>query len=300
MCRVYYNIIRSTAIISLTNKQRESDGKGVKKKTQPSLFVLKDEVSQMLRIDKVTKEFPQSSGGRKRVLEDISLKIEDNEFVCILGKSGCGKSTLLNLLAGYTVPDYGALYLDRNMIHGPSADRGIVFQEYALYPWYTVLQNVAFGPSVRKDLNAEEIAMQYIKMIGLEKYKDYYPDSLSGGMRQRVGIARALANNPRILLMDEPFSALDPYTREKMREELLNIWETEKTTVIFITHSVPEAVYLADRVVMIKSGKIKMDEKIDIPRKREMNNPKFVEYVNRFEAMLSDGNQVAKTTITND
>lgn len=254
----------------------------------------------MLRIDKVTKEFPQSSGGRKRVLEDISLKIEDNEFVCILGKSGCGKSTLLNLLAGYTVPDYGALYLDRNMIHGPSADRGIVFQEYALYPWYTVLQNAAFGPSVRKDPNAEEIAMKYIKMIGLEKYKDYYPDSLSGGMRQSVGIARALANNPRILLMDEPFSALDPYTREKMREELLNIWETEKTTVIFITHSVPEAVYLADRVVMIKSGKIKMDEKIDIPRKREMNNPKFVEYVNRFEAMLSDGNQVAKTTITND
>ena len=254
----------------------------------------------MLRIDKVTKEFPQSSGGRKRVLEDISLKIEDNEFVCILGKSGCGKSTLLNLLAGYTVPDYGALYLDKDMIHGPSADRGIVFQEYALYPWYTVLQNVAFGPSVRKDPNAEEIAMKYIKMIGLEKYKDYYPDSLSGGMRQRGGIARALANNPRILLMDEPFSALDPYTREKMREELLNIWETEKTTVIFITHSVPEAVYLADRVVMIKSGKIKMDEKIDIPRKREMNNPKFVEYVNRFEAMLSDGNQVAKTTITND
>ncbi len=170
----------------------------------------------MLRIDKVTKEFPQSSGGRKRVLEDISLKIEDNEFVCILGKSGCGKSTLLNLLAGYTVPDYGALYLDRNMIHGPSADRGIVFQEYALYPWYTVLQNVAFGPSVRKDLNAEEIAMQYIKMIGLEKYKDYYPDSLSGGMRQRVGIARALANNPRILLMDEPFSALDHICERKL------------------------------------------------------------------------------------
>lgn len=215
MCRVYYNIIRSTAIISLTNKQRESDGKGVKK-TQPSLFVLKDEVSQMLRIDKVTKEFPQSSGGRKRVLEDISLKIEDNEFVCILGKSGCGKSTLLNLLAGYTVPDYGALYLDRNMIHGPSADRGIVFQEYALYPWYTVLQNVAFGPSVRKDPNAEEIAMKYIKMIGLEKYKDYYPDSLSGGMRQRVGIARALANNPRILLMDEPFSALDHICERKL------------------------------------------------------------------------------------
>ena len=120
MCRVYYNIIRSTAIINSTNKQRESDGKGVIKKTQPSLFVLKDEVSQMLRIDKVTKEFPQSSGGRKRVLEDISLKIEDNEFVCILGKSGCGKSTLLNLLAGYTVPDYGALYLDKDMIHGPS------------------------------------------------------------------------------------------------------------------------------------------------------------------------------------
>ena len=169
----------------------------------------------MLRIDKVTKEFPQSSGGRKRVHEDISLKIEDNEFVCILGKSGCGKSTLLNLLAGYTVPDYGALYLDRNMIHGPSADRGIVFQEYALYPWYTVLQNVAFGPSVRKDPNAEEIAMKYIKMIGLEKYKDYYPDSLSGGMRQRVGIARALANNPRILLMDEPFSALDHIHKRK-------------------------------------------------------------------------------------
>ena len=142
--------------------------------------------------------------------------------------------------------------------------------------------------------------LQLVKIPNAEKRMKQYPFEFSGGMRQRVGIARALANNPRILLMDEPFSALDPYTREKMREELLNIWETEKTTVIFITHSVPEAVYLADRVVMIKSGKIKMDEKIDIPRKREMNNPKFVEYVNRFEAMLSDGNQVAKTTITND
>lgn len=252
----------------------------------------------MLRIDKVTKEFPQAGGGRKRVLEDISLRIEDNEFVCILGKSGCGKSTLLNMLAGYTVPDYGAIYLDKDMIQGPSADRGIVFQEYALYPWYTVLQNVAFGPSVRKVPEAEEIAMKYIKMIGLEKYKDYYPDSLSGGMRQRVGIARALANNPKILLMDEPFSALDPYTREKMQEELLNIWETQKTTVVFITHSVPEAVYLADRVVMIKSGKIRIDETIDIPRKRDMNSAKFAEYTNQFESLLADGNQRTKTVLT--
>lgn len=256
----------------------------------------------MLRIDKVTKEFPMEGGGRKRVLEDISLRIEDNDFVCVLGKSGCGKSTLLNLLAGYTIPDYGSLYLDNKEIAGPSADRGIVFQEYALYPWYTVLQNVAFGPSVRKQSNAEEIAMKYIEMIGLEKYKDYYPDSLSGGMKQRVGIARALANNPKILLMDEPFSALDPYTREKMREELLNIWEKEKTTVIFITHSVPEAVYLADRVVMIKKGKIELDEKIDIPRRRDMNDPRFVEYVNRYEQKLADGRSgyAPKTTITND
>jgi len=136
----------------------------------------------------------------------------------------------------------------------------------------------------------------------MEEYAGYYPASLSGGMKQRVGIARALANNPDMLLMDEPFSALDPFTRENMRKELLNIWEKEKTTVLFITHSVPEAVYLADRIIMLKNGKIAVNEKIDIPRDREMNHPKFVGYVNRYEEMLAEGQaeHVNKTIITND
>lgn len=256
----------------------------------------------MLYVDHLSKSFLDENGNEKTVLDDISFLVKDHEFVCVLGKSGCGKSTLLSILAGFAAPTKGDCWIDSEEIKGPSRSRGVVFQEHALCPWYTVLENVAFGPSVNKKKNAKEIAMKYVKMVGMEEYAGYYPASLSGGMKQRVGIARALANNPDMLLMDEPFSALDPYTRENMRKELLKIWEKEKTTVLFITHSVPEAVYLADRIIMLKNGKIAVNEKVEIPRDREMNDSKFVAYVNRYEAMLAEGQaeHTDKTVITND
>lgn len=256
----------------------------------------------MLYVDHLSKSFLDENGNEKTVLDDISFLVKDHEFVCVLGKSGCGKSTLLSILAGFAAPTKGDCWIDSEEIKGPSRSRGVVFQEHALCPWYTVLENVAFGPSVNKKKNAKEIAMKYVKMVGMEEYAGYYPASLSGGMKQRVGIARALANNPDMLLMDEPFSALDPYTRENMRKELLNIWEKEKTTVLFITHSVPEAVCLADRIIILKNGKIAVNEKVEIPRAREMNDPKFVAYVNRYEAMLAEGQaeHTDKTVITND
>lgn len=256
----------------------------------------------MLNIDHLTKSFPDGNGSEKVVLDDISFSVKDHEFVCVLGKSGCGKSTLLSILAGFATPTRGTCWLDSEEIKKPASSRGVVFQDHALCPWYTVLENVAFGPSVNKKKDAKEIAMKYVKMVGMEDYANYYPASLSGGMKQRVGIARALANNPSVLLMDEPFSALDPFTRENMRKELLTIWENNKTTVVFITHSVPEAVYLADRIILLKSGKVALNEKIEIDRERQMSDPKFVAYVNKFEAMLAEGigEHTDKTVITND
>lgn len=253
----------------------------------------------MLEVKNIRKSFASSE---VQVLKDISFTIETGEFVCLLGKSGCGKSTLLDLLAGYTKPDGGELILDGKKIKGPGIDRGLVFQEHALYPWYTVYQNICFGPKIQKKKNYTELADEYLEMIGMKKYKNYYPDSLSGGMKQRVGIARALAAEPDVLLMDEPFSALDPSTRVKLRDDLIEIWKKTNKTIIFVTHSVPEAVYLADRIILLKSGKIALNEKIEIDRERQMSDPKFVEYVNKFEAMLAEGigEHTDKTVITND
>ena len=256
----------------------------------------------MLHVDHISKSFFDENGVEKTVLDDISFSVKDNEFICILGKSGCGKSTLLSILAGFSSPTKGGCWIDSEEIEGPSQKRGVVFQEHALCPWYTVLDNVAFGPTVNKKKNAKEIAMKYIKMVGMEEYAGYYPASLSGGMKQRVGIARALANNPEVLLMDEPFSALDPFTRERMRKETLNIWENNKTTVVFITHSVPEAVYLADRIILLKDGKVAENQEISMKRDRNMNDPEFMKYVNFFERMLADDQtkHIDKTFITND
>lgn len=183
----------------------------------------------------------------KQVLKNINFQVEPHEFICILGHSGCGKSTLLNLIAGFLQPDHGSITVNGQPIRGPSKSRGVVFQEHALFPWYKVIDNIAFGPVVQgksKD-EALEIAHQYLKMVGLEAYAQSYPDELSGGMKQRVGIARALASDPDILLMDEPFGALDILTRETMQKELIRIWLELRPSVLFITHSISEAVYLA-------------------------------------------------------
>ena len=241
-------------------------------------------------INHVTKSFENENepSGYKYVLKDVNLSIRQNEFICILGKSGCGKSTLLNLLAGYLKPNSGEIFGNGKEVVGPSADRGVVFQEHALFPWYTVEENIMFGPKIKKQSNAKKIAEKYIKMIGLEDYKNKYPNSLSGGMAQRVGIARALANDPDLLLMDEPLGALDAMTRENMRLELIKIWQKTRKTIIFITHSVPEAVYLADRVILLKEGVVDMDVEIEMERPRDTKSAEFLELVSLFEKGLTD------------
>lgn len=234
------------------------------------------------------KAFDIVNGKPKFVLEDVNLEVADGEFICILGKSGCGKSTFLNLLAGYLKPDKGRIIVNGKDIDGPSAERGVVFQQHALFPWYTVKENVEFGLRLNKRKDAEEIAEKLITMIGLQEYKNAYPAELSGGMAQRVGIARALAPDPALLLMDEPLGALDALTRESMRQELTRIWQLSGKTIFFITHSVPEAVYLADRVVIFKEGHVDQDVKIELSRPRNMRDKAFQDYVDHFAASIAE------------
>ena len=238
----------------------------------------------------VHKAFNEIEGKPKYVLEDINLKIKTGEFICVLGKSGCGKSTMLNLLAGYLKPDKGRIIVDEVDVKGPSAQRGVVFQQHALFPWYTVKENIEFGLKLKKYKKSEreKIVKQYIDMIGLQGYENAYPSELSGGMAQRVGIARALVNDPQVLLMDEPLGALDAMTRDVMRKELIRIWQISKKTIFFITHSVPEAVYLADRVILLKQGHVEMDKYIDLDRPRDIRSKEFNEYVDLFSNGLTD------------
>lgn len=229
----------------------------------------------------------KSYGGRQ-VLKDVSFQVEPHEFVCILGHSGCGKSTLLNLIAGFMQPDQGEILVDGVPVRGPDKSRGVVFQDHALFPWYTVLQNVEFGPSVRglPKREARAQAFRYLKMVGLEAYADDYPHQLSGGMKQRIGIARALANEPDILLMDEPFGALDILTREVMQRELLRIWLELKTMVLFVTHSIGEAVYLADKILVLKNGRVAAEYLLDEPRPRSAAHPRLLELRADIERLL--------------
>ncbi len=220
------------------------------------------------------------SNSEKATLNNINLEIKDGEFVCITGASGCGKSTLLNLVAGLEKPTGGAIFLDGNEVKGPGADRTVMFQEHGLFPWLSVIENVKFGMKLKglpKDVQ-EKKAMYYLKMVNLENYKDYPIHQISGGMRQRTALARALTMDSKVLLMDEPFSALDKQTSNMLREELQKIWLETKRTILFITHSVEEAVYLGDRVVVLsQTGHILSIIKIDIERPRHVYAPKFVE-----------------------
>ena len=205
-------------------------------------------------------------------VESTTLDVQPGEFLCILGPSGCGKSTLLNSVAGFVQPTAGAVKVDGKAVTQPGPDRGMVFQQYSLMPWKTVRDNVAFGPLLagHSRSEAQSIAYTFLNMVGLSRFAKHYPSELSGGMQQRVGIARALANYPSVLLMDEPFGALDAQTRLMMQENLLRIWEDFGTTVMFVTHDVDEAVFLADRVVVMSAapGRIIDDFKVDIPRPR--------------------------------
>ncbi|MFT5624421.1 MAG: NitT/TauT family transport system ATP-binding protein [Lentimonas sp.] len=216
-------------------------------------------------------------------VETTSIDIQAGEFVCILGPSGCGKSTLLNAIAGYTNPTTGRVTVDDVEVKGPGPDRGMVFQQYSLLPWKTVYENVAFGPKMAGATRVEagSVANTFLGLVGLKKFGDRYPAELSGGMQQRVGIARALANYPSVLLMDEPFGALDAQTRLMMQESLLDIWRNFGTTVVFITHDVDEAVFLADRVLVMSAapGRIIEDVKVKLPRPRSVDMSSSPEYI---------------------
>lgn len=223
-----------------------------------------------ISIDKVSISF-EKRGETHLAVAETSVEVKPGEFVALLGPSGCGKSTLLNSVAGYIEPTQGRILVDADEVRGPGPDRGMVFQQYSLFPWKTVRENVAFGPRMLGRANPEGIADTFIEMVGLSKFAKRYPKELSGGMQQRVGIARALANYPRVLLMDEPFGALDSQTRHMMQENLLQIWSEFGTTVLFVTHDIDEAVFLSDRVLIMSAspGRIIADIKIDLPRPRD-------------------------------
>ncbi len=227
-----------------------------------------------LVIKGLNKHFENSE---KATLNEIDLEIESGEFVCIVGASGCGKSTLLNLVAGLEKPTGGKILLDGEEVNGPGADRTVMFQEHGLFPWLNVIENVKFGmklAGVPKE-EQEKVAMHYLEMVHLQDYKDYPIHQISGGMRQRTALARALTMNSKVLLMDEPFSALDKQTSNRLREELQRVWMETKKTILFITHSVEEAVYLGDRVVALSpdTGRIASIITIDIPRPRHVYSP---------------------------
>jgi NitT/TauT family transport system ATP-binding protein len=234
--------------------------------------------SGALNIRGVTKRFA-AGDGEIEALASVDLTIPKGEFACLIGASGCGKSTLLRVIAGFEEPTTGGVSIDTRAITGPGSDRGMVFQDYALFPWMTVRENISFGPRQRQLPRQEvaRIADEFIRMVGLERFADRYPNQLSGGMKQRVAIARVLANNADILLMDEPFGALDALTREQLQNELLQIWERTGVTTIFVTHSVEEAVLLADRVLVMSAGpgRIESDFHIDLARPRDVSSPEF-------------------------
>src|SRR5882757_449314 len=226
----------------------------------------------------VTKRF-QSDDGDVDALARVDVSIGQGEFVCLIGASGCGKSTLLRIVAGFEEPTSGEVLVAGKPVTGPGSDRGMVFQDYALFPWMTVRQNIGFGPRQRQlpRREVEEIADEFVKLVGLEHAANRYPNQLSGGMKQRVAIARVLANHANILLMDEPFGALDALTREQLQHELLQIWARSRVTILFVTHSVEEAALLADRVLVMSAGpgRIASDIRIDLPRPRDVSSPEF-------------------------
>jgi len=236
-------------------------------------------------------------GGEDQVvaLKDIDLSIEPGEFVCLLGPSGCGKSTLLNAIAGFSLPSAGSIAVDGQEVRAPGPDRGMVFQEYALFPWMTVERNIAFGMEI-KGLGKAEIAERTDTLLGTLNLRDFrqrYPKELSGGMRQRVAIARVLALDSPIMLMDEPFGALDALTRRTLQDELLRIWAEFRKTVVFVTHSIEEAVYLADRVVVMtyRPGTIKRDQRIELPRPRDPSAAEFNRLKRELGALVMEEQQ---------
>jgi NitT/TauT family transport system ATP-binding protein len=248
-----------------------------------------------LKLDKVTLECFPRTGAPVLALDDVSLEVAEQEFAVIVGPSGCGKSSLLRLVAGLVVPTRGRITLDGTPVTRPGKDRGMVFQSYTLFPWLTVRDNVEFGLRIGGVLaeKRKHISDHFISEVGLEGFENAYPKQLSGGMMQRVALARALANDPEILLMDEPFGALDSQTRSLMQELLLQIWEHSHKTVLFITHDIDEAILLGDRVHVMtaRPGRIKEMVEIDLPRPRQVDlltSPEFIAIKRRIMALIHD------------
>ena len=237
-----------------------------------------DAAGPIVEIKRVSKVF-QLQDQTIHALSDASLSIAKGEFVCLIGASGCGKSTLLRIMAGFEQPSSGEALMWGKPIAEPDPSRGMVFQDYALFPWLSVRENIAFGPIARGLAGArvKETVDKFIELVGLGKFANAYPHQLSGGMKQRVAIARVLANDAELVLMDEPFGALDAMTRERLQDELLEIWQRTKLTVVFVTHSVEEAIFLANRVVVMTPGpgRIESDNALDLPRPRDVASPEF-------------------------
>jgi len=253
-----------------------------------------------LVIQNLTQTFPRDDGSALTAIEHLNLTVSDKEFVCVLGPSGCGKTTLLRIIAGLDTATGGEILLDGERITGPNPKVGIVFQEYSLFPWRSVIDNVAFGLEMRGMERDKQyrVAEQYLDLVGLTPFANSYPSELSGGMRQRVAVARALALDPVVLLMDEPFGALDAQTRNMLQHELLGIWEKTKKTIIFITHSVDEAVFMADRIIALtpRPGRVCEVFSIDQPRPRDRTSVEFakvrrlvLDLINQPKCSLQDG-----------
>jgi NitT/TauT family transport system ATP-binding protein len=246
----------------------------------------------VLEVEQLGRKFPGQSGFIT-ALNDISLRIHRRELACVIGPSGCGKSTLIRIIAGLDEPTSGRMLVDGKEASGPSPERGMVFQGYTLFPWLTVKRNIMFGlemAGMGRDI-AEAEARQWIDLVGLKKFSENYPHQLSGGMKQRVAIARALAPNPRVLLMDEPFGALDAQTRAQMQAHLIEIWRNVDVTILFITHDLDEAIFLADRIVVLKAhpGEIQEIIEVPVPRPRnlaQVNSPEFLATRRRLDELI--------------
>jgi NitT/TauT family transport system ATP-binding protein len=246
----------------------------------------------VLAVDHLGRQFP-ANGAVCTALHDISFQVHRREFVCVIGPSGCGKSTLIRILAGLETPTSGRVLLDGREVTGPGPDRGMVFQGYTLFPWLTVTRNVMFGLEMKglTPMQAESEARQWIELVGLSRFRNAYPAQLSGGMKQRTAIARSLAAQPRILLMDEPFGALDAQTRSQMQAHLLEIWRNVDVTILFITHDLDEAILLADRILVLKANPGEVQELIEVPVPRprdpgQLTSPEFLATRRRLDALI--------------
>lgn len=238
----------------------------------------------------VSKTYTAIDGRPVSAIQDIDLDIQPNEFVCLVGKSGCGKTTLLNMIAGFVKPTLGDIHVGDELVEGPGKGKGVVFQQFGLFPWLTARKNIEFACKQRgvPAASRTEVAKELMALVRLKGFEDKYPYELSGGMQQRVAIARALALDPKVLLMDEPFGALDEMTRLDMQREILQIWSTKKKTVVFVTHSVSEAVLLADRIVVFKAnpGRMKCEYRIDMPHPRDRMDPRCIQLESEIQNAL--------------